>query len=1263
MPGQTPDTVTTSYRPSSDLPTIQNRTGSGEATRGMCDGYEKLSRAYHAYRLTHPTAPDLNTLTDSIRTKYGQEYLVKVLNAVTDVAFDGNVDIEGFKGAAQGHALTGEIALRMRATNQEQTLLLVTRDQQGPLFHRMSVYGATKLATGGWELRIADSNRVKDRKSPGQSDADDVTLRVKPGRHRLRNGDYDPDEWHVFVRGIPTGEVFKGKGDMIRAPKNPDADLIKLIHMGRDGVPLPTIEREMVQPYRVGRIRKAQNVVMNRQTKAGGVILQVDLGLADATIDETKLRAMSERIANFLEGEDPDGAVFRLEPRTADLELIPLANVKPGQSLGGFSRVRGFVIRPDGKVFLAGERGGASEQSSLQVDDLVFATRAIYKEGRSPFISLDPDPENFSHSQRVRVGDVDEQIRNSSFIRSMIEADYVMKKVSLGRLKPKLPGFNSWVSLVASQPGRSVMRMWLEPAPSPLAEASIYRNIEGATAVFFESDVLALGEGMLFRQDLPGQAGPKDAIVDRAATELTNAFDNLAEEYPEFKKLQGLFDLAKACQAMRNLQIKSPDLDRLCTLVPGVVEIPKTYPGIGPDVTPNGRVVSGGAVAKPSFKTSAAVWTESLAPMIAAAGVQRGTRIQLPASVTIPQARLAGQTADMLVRQAKRVLRAGDAQAALELLTRVSALQPDQEDLKLLLGSAFFALDRTADGVGALGDLPKRNMVACAARGLAYAEAGNFSSAMGDASSLEIHGVLDDRAYATAALIRTLCCDFDGAQRDLSIARSLAPESPMLEFVGTKLRLYRGLGKENAQRRLASVRALPYSLRQRAFAATADPKEGIALSRGILSDLDSGVVVVSPELAIRERAEIVLTMRLVGAGETEEARQTAEALVLRRPTWGSARLVRALIGFQTGAPIIEVLADLKLAAAATEDPAMEDLRAVSGATNPIVVAACTMSMDASRPNSDRAQIVNWVGKSIPSAERQFLNSLVSFEEANTALILKTRGAQGLISGDRTTATKLGRLVPPGLSSNYPTYLAGLTLLQIAIMQPKLPTTVGMEFRSKALAMLGQKAKDTGDDAEVTMRAATYMICTTSILQSHVNPTVESVSELGRVSERVDQLLSKNPSTVKPSEVRTYVKELLVATNKFWNAAATSLRSEVDAIGSPERYRLELFLTWILQSVLNQQSPQMKGLATRYPSLSTSAEWMALQNLAHKIGKAQIGVLNESQLWTKVLAGIKTRQSAQDFEQAVQSLCKVYPALGPRLASKWFRLQLLVTQLD
>ena len=110
---------------------------------------------------------------------------------------------------------------------------------------------------------------------------------------------------------------------------------------------------------------------------------------------------------------------------------------------GNLVRINGFILLPQQKDILL--LGTSDPQApALDLDDLIIAVRAVWKEHNTPACSLDPDPDDMAAGragpQRVRLLGVP---RDSGFAKTMLDADYDMKRITSGAVR--------WMRLITSR--------------------------------------------------------------------------------------------------------------------------------------------------------------------------------------------------------------------------------------------------------------------------------------------------------------------------------------------------------------------------------------------------------------------------------------------------------------------------------------------------------------------------------------------------------------------------------------------------------------------------------------------------------------------------------------------------------------------------------------------------------------------------------------------------------------------------------------------
>ncbi|MBI1902674.1 MAG: DUF1598 domain-containing protein [Planctomycetia bacterium] len=242
---------------------------------------------------------------------------------------------------------------------------------------------------------------------------------------------------------------------------------------------------------------------------------------------------------------------------------------------GSISRIHGFVLDPQrGDVLLLGRRVAGAPP--IELDDLIVGLRAAWKDNQVPACSLDPDPDNFGGPQWVRVHGVAE---DSGFARTMLDADYKMKRVLFGVERVNVPGYVTEKELITEEmeqhPGSA--RFWLYPIqPEP---GDIQVSSDGQVAIF-NSAVQVLSEEMMrLREGLVG-TGKNFGTSEQAAASFTQHYEAIARQHPIFAKLHGLFDIVLLGRVWQRMGVTSPLLDRLCELPYRQVEIPKFYEGV-----------------------------------------------------------------------------------------------------------------------------------------------------------------------------------------------------------------------------------------------------------------------------------------------------------------------------------------------------------------------------------------------------------------------------------------------------------------------------------------------------------------------------------------------------------------------------------------------------------------------------------------------------------------------------------------------------------
>lgn len=336
-----------------------------------------------------------------------------------------------------------------------------------------------------------------------------------------------------------------------------------------------------------GNLGGGANQVGGILIDADGVLHARELKRADPTLAEAARKAF---LAENLEGhliswsDRRHVSLTRLE-RECERRLAagePLGTDL--QHLAGLQRID-FLFADPGRreIILAGPAEGFCPDASgrmvgittgrppLRLDDLIVALRSAHAGNRVIGCSIDPEPQRLSRMQefvarnstqtspegaarryrtmaeilgphRISVFGVP---ADSHFALTLIEADFRMKRISLGVESSGVRGLRSHLSLITPG-GNSIQRWWFAP---------LYDSL-GSTGDRIAFQLSGQRVQLLAQEEIAAASGERsDAPLTRASTHkfaqlFTAEFPALAERSPLFAELQNLFDLVVVAALM-----------------------------------------------------------------------------------------------------------------------------------------------------------------------------------------------------------------------------------------------------------------------------------------------------------------------------------------------------------------------------------------------------------------------------------------------------------------------------------------------------------------------------------------------------------------------------------------------------------------------------------------------------------------------------------------------------------------------------------------
>ncbi len=247
------------------------------------------------------------------------------------------------------------------------------------------------------------------------------------------------------------------------------------------------------------------------------------------------------------------------------------------QFLAGLQRIDFVFAYPEtGDLVIAGPAGGFAPDSTgrmvgiesgrpvLRLDDLLVALRTVKtanligcsidqtQEGLaafSNFVRRNSSPAtpatisrrfqgmaNALGPQNVSVQGV---APNSHFARVLVEADYLMKMISIGRLRIPVRGFRSHLSMIPVG-GNTMQRWWFTPLYDPFQKTP-----DGNAFAFSGQRVQLMSQDeQISASGQRTQTAFKRVSTEAFSRQFTDKYDQVAAVAPVFAELQNLIDLA-----------------------------------------------------------------------------------------------------------------------------------------------------------------------------------------------------------------------------------------------------------------------------------------------------------------------------------------------------------------------------------------------------------------------------------------------------------------------------------------------------------------------------------------------------------------------------------------------------------------------------------------------------------------------------------------------------------------------------------------------
>lgn len=1218
--------ITTNYLPSRDLPAAGQLIGTGKARYGMCNGMDELSLAYNQYRVQHPEALPLKDIIAAIDQQYSHEYLRQVMNVATQVSFQaGDPDYT----APSPPDFTKVVLGTLQKTGQPVSILLGGTQ----INHRVNIYAADPMPDGTWKFRLGDYEHAAEN---------NLTLTYNPSL-KTYVSNLDGKEIAIWTGAAivttPLAPVQKYLTVLGMAAAHEDVK--KISHaVGTDVKPIDKLPKGAV-------IEKKSFLEEVKDAVYRGVLVRFDPDLFSGAIDESKLADIESRMQKFLDSGKDGAVIVNAEPRVMNLTMVPLKSLSPSKDLGGLTRVLGFVIRPNGDKVLVGIREPG--MAPLPGEWLAVALQTIFEYDVNPFISLDPDPKTLIGAQKVRIGGVPNELAKTSFIKAMLEADYLMKRINLGKEKPMVDGFECWIDRMIRLNAQGAMRMWFMPYSLPVADAYLARK-NGALAVVYESELQVLSEEEKMALEMGQSSGNNDIVSKDAGRDFTRCFNAMVGQYRAFQDLRGVFDVSKLAASWRAMKVDKKGLDEWLSYRPPVIPIKGAYDGIGPEMARDGRhLVSGGAIANPEFRAAGAVDTDAMAALIDAPD-SGNVQVILPATIPIKETMLAGFQAQTLVERAQQNLTQGLTEEALARADQVLALDPEDGRAQLVRTIALGLQRKFPEAVAQAEKLTQLSPRMQALLAAMRASAGDYGGALENASFAEFHFPDDETVLIECVTARIIALDADGAARTLGKLREMCPGNPLLVSMTAQIKRIRFLGPERAKalQELGSQTPVPLA---RAMLESPNATRSIESYRKTLGEIDAGKYEVPNGLYVSERMMVAICHNALRGNMTPDeltfAATCADRMVSIHPDWASAHLSRTLILIAQGAEPATIAASFRRFAAleAKPDPVYEDLQLQTSLKQFAPQLAVLMYMNpGSTPEFTDAMLALSGELATSAAGEKLIRAIQAEKSMNVIEVLQSRGTRGVRTSQAEAAAGLLRIMAAteGVKSSDSVFPLAIWAGSVSagFLDVHTPEFWSVLDHSMHLALSAPPSENllvpTASD-----RADIWMQIFSGIAQPAFSPKAPLIADLQKLGPQMDLLKKAESGKADPAKLKPAMKAVADKIRAFVLGTRQEIGKGLSGIRTrygDETADIVTFCVTEMQADLNIRDKGEANKVLKYnPAIGKTPEYQALDASMKLSSKGIASLESEDAAWARVLKGIRTKWDGLSVQSLLEKL--------------------------
>lgn len=700
--------------------------------------------------------------------------------------------MQALAGRSEGSSSSGAVDTVLKTAFPNREGFLDTKSVVVGQGYRITIEGGPEKVGGAASIQILDLERLGEGQKVGQGTAYAETS---------------------LGLGVSTSGASYNLGVGLNVTRTTDPAASKRVdpqgfrfaqalRVGEVGDVVSQVERASTILRTPDLIRKGLDRLEN---KLGGVHLYHDPELlSSGAPPEALLNALTQ----IAETEPSEPMILRAqgESRLKAIEFNLDRDPLPLTSVSGFMRAN------DGTFWLLGEERPGYPKIAL--DDLTVALHLIWNQGLAPAISLDPIPplEDYPGPQKVRTIDVPDPYRNTAFIKTLVEADYAMKRLVVG--EDELPGLNlpsGRTPRSNSSRTRHRNRFWFYPSDRLGTEVFEIRTAE-RQVVYFESGVSLLTERDRMAWD---PVSMPEHGVDPHAERIVESFNQnyraIQRHRPVFVRLNQAFQLARLASVLRLSGVEHPVLTSCAQRPPRQVKLPLTYPGIGPffrDGTFAARhpvtVAGGASCVRPLDQYNSIPMSGQIEK------VGQGYRFAFPAAVPLSEESSREVEARQLIRAAGRELAHLEASEALKKLDKALSLNPGSQPARALKSKALFLSGRPKEALREAKRLPPDLPQTVAVKGFLMLYTDQGQEGLAALESLAAQRGSDPDFLGLLGMGQLFQLQYSDCRETLTALTLVDPESQAIPMLSGLLEKLEALPPAQARETVDSLVSLPY---------------------------------------------------------------------------------------------------------------------------------------------------------------------------------------------------------------------------------------------------------------------------------------------------------------------------------------------------------------------------------------------------------------------------------------------------------------------